>query len=284
MSGPPATPSVANARMYSVTPEAAAAWAALFRHLTARTGIALHVVDHPPPAPIEALWERDDLLCAFMCGWPWVRGGARMQALAAPVPLAGGHEAGRPEYRSDIVVRRDSPARSLMDLGGATIGTTVPGSQSGFSALRHHLRTRPGPRFGAIAGPLVSPRRSIEAVAEGRADAAPIDSYAHALLRHHLPSLTDRVRILDRTAPTPIPLLVASPGADPAQVGALRDALLAVADPALLGPLCLSGFAVPHPLAAYAAMETAARDAEAAGIHDLTPFLDPVPPFPAPLN
>lgn len=271
MTGRPAAASVANARMYSVTPEAAAAWTALFRHLAARTGVALQVVDHPPPAPIDALWQREDLLCAFMCGWPWARGGARMQVLAAPVPS----DVGRPEYRSDVVVRRDSPARSLADLGGATLGYTVLGSQSGFSALRHHLRTHPGPGFGALAGPLVSPRRSMEAVAEGRADAAPIDSYAHALLRRHLPSLTDRVRILFSTAPTPIPLLVASPGADPAQVAALRAALIGTTDPALLAPLCLSGFAMPAAPAAYAAMEEAARAAEAAGIHDLTPFLAP---------
>ena len=258
---------VANARMYAVTPEADAAWKALFRHAAETSGLPLDIIDHPFPRPVSELWTRPDLLCAFMCGWPWIRGGARHLPVAAPVPT----DAGAPRYWSDLVVRADHPARTLDDLVGARVGYTILDSQSGFSALRHHLRTRPIPRFDSIVGPLTTPRRSIEAVAEGRADVAPIDSYAHALLRRHDPALTARVRVLVRTAPTPIPMLVASPGADPAHVARLRTAFLAI-PPDLLEPLCLQGFTDPLPRAEYEAMETAARDAELAGIHDLTPF------------
>ena len=260
---------IANARMYSVTPEADAAWKALFRHVADTSGVALEVIDHPFPHPVSDLWKRADLACAFMCGWPWIRAGAMHLPVAAPVPA----DAGAPRYWSDLVVHADHPARSLDDLAGGRIGFTILDSQSGFGALRHHLRTREAPRFGEAVGPLTTPRRSIEAVAEGRADVAPIDSFAHALLRRHLPELTARVRVLERTAPTPIPLLVASPAADPAVVARLRAALLGVRDAALLEPLTLLGFAEPLPMGEYLQMETDALAAEQAGIHDLSPFL-----------
>lgn len=264
---------VANARMYSVTPTAAATWTALFHHLAATTGLDLEIVEHPFPLLVADLWKRTDLACAFMCGWPWAREGLHMQPVAAPIPA----HAGSPRYWSDIVVRTDHPARTLHDLAGARIGFTLLDSQSGFSALRTHLH-RLGPAAPAFAdqvGPLTTPRRAIEAVAEHRADAAPIDSYAHALLRRHLPDLTARVRVLDRTPPTPCPLLVASPATDPAIVATLGAALRAIHDPALLDPLDLLGFTDPLPPEDYMQMEHAARDAEAAGIHDLTPFLRP---------
>ncbi len=262
---------IANARMYSVTPEAASAWTALFHHISAAADVPLDVIEHPFPLHVSDLWKRDDLACAFMCGWPWVRGGARHIPVAAPVPA----DAGRPVYWSDIVVSTGHPAQSLHDLAGARAGYTLLDSQSGFSAFRQHLIKLgdAAPEFSAIVGPLTTPRRSIEAVAEGRADVAPIDSYAHALLRRHLPALTGRVRVLARTAPTPIPMLVASPGADPAITARLRAALLALRDKSLLQPLALLGFTDPLPREDYMQMEHRARAAESAGIHDLGEFL-----------
>lgn len=265
---------IANARMYSVTPEAAAAWIALFHHIATVADVPLEIIEHPFPLRVSDLWKREDLACAFMCGWPWVRGnggGVRHIPVAAPIPA----DAGRPVYWSDLVVRAGHPARCLHDLQGAYAGYTLLDSQSGFSAFRQHLIKLgdAAPEFSAIVGPLTTPRRSIEAVAEGRADVAPIDSYAHALLRRHLPALTGRVRVLARTAPTPIPMLVASPGADPAITARLRAALLALRDKSLLQPLALLGFTDPLPREDYMQMEHRARAAESAGIHDLGEFL-----------
>ena len=259
--------------MYAVTDTAREAWSALFRAVATRSGVPLEIVEHPFPRPVAALWQRTDLACAFMCGWPWVRGGARHVPVAAPVPVG----AGGPFYWSDLVVRAGSPARGLDDMRGSRAGFTLLDSQSGFSALRHHLRAVGSPGFAEVVGPLTTPRRSIEAVAAGRADLAPIDSYAHALLRLHDPALAAQVRVLARTAPTPVPLLVASPGADPAATVALQAALRALDDPALLAPLALDGFTAPRPLAEYQAMEARAQEAERAGVHNLSAFLQRVP-------
>ena len=77
-------------------------------------------------------------------------------------------------------------------------------------------------------GPLVTPRRIVDAVIAGDADAGPLDSYAHLLLRNTEPALAARIRAIATTAPTSIPPLVASSAVAPADVTRLTEALLAV--------------------------------------------------------
>jgi ABC-type phosphate/phosphonate transport system substrate-binding protein len=264
---------IANARMYGVAPSAVSTWHALFARVAERSGVALQVIDHAFPASLMKLWTRPDLGCAFICGWPYIRGVADVVPIAAPVMLDA-RAGGQPVYWSDIVVRADDPARSLDDLQGRTVAFTVEDSQSGFNALRHFLRS--GKRvFGREFGPVFTPRRVIEAVIAGDADAGPVDSLAHALLKLHAPQLASGIRIVAQTEPTPSPLLVASVGIDDAQAAALRAAFVGLSgDPASLGllaDLAIVGFAPPLPHSDYRVMETAARAAEAAGIRRLEP-------------
>ena len=52
---------VANARMYSVTPAAKAAWREVLGWALDRAGVAAAFVDHDPPRLLSELWARDDL-------------------------------------------------------------------------------------------------------------------------------------------------------------------------------------------------------------------------------
>jgi hypothetical protein len=61
---------VASARMSAVAPSARAAWRALFEAVSRRSRVALEIIEHAFPASLNDLWTRDDLGCAFMCGWP----------------------------------------------------------------------------------------------------------------------------------------------------------------------------------------------------------------------
>jgi len=54
--------------MYTVTPAIADRWRELFAWVGREAGIALDYVDHAAPLPLDALWRRPDLGCAFMCG------------------------------------------------------------------------------------------------------------------------------------------------------------------------------------------------------------------------
>lgn len=264
-------PLTANARMYAVTPQASQSWRALFGWLARRSGVALGAIDHAYPAPLGNLWARPDLGAAFMCGWPLARRVADVTIVAAPIP-AEPRAGGRPVYWTDLVVRHDSPFRTIEDTFGHRLAFTTDDSHSGFNAVRRFLmgHVRPGgaPLYGAHVGPLVTPRRSLESVIEGKADVAPLDSYAHALLRRDAPELARQVRTVASTEPTPIPPLVASRGTDPAAIAALREALVSAAEDAaarpLLDALALAGFAAVEP-EAYAITLDWARAAEGAG-------------------
>jgi ABC-type phosphate/phosphonate transport system substrate-binding protein len=241
---------IANARMYAVTPAVRDAWRAIFDWVGDHAGCPLLYIEHAAPAPLEELWSRGDLAAAFMCGFPFASAAPRPLLVAAPIPSPPRY--GRqPVYCTDFVVRADSGFARLSDAFGARIGWTVAHSQSGFNAVRHHLlQYRHGKSeqlFAASIGPLMTPRRVIEAVLEGVIDVGPLDSYVHDLLRRHEPATASKLRTVESTAMAPIPPLVASPATPPDTVERLRRTLLAAAaDPeaaSILEALLLDGFA-----------------------------------------
>src|ERR1700730_8437076 len=78
----PATDLLANARMYSVTKPADAAWRTLLAWVSEQTQLPWTVVDHPAPKPLADLWARYDLGCTLMCGL------VRTLLLPAAIPIA----------------------------------------------------------------------------------------------------------------------------------------------------------------------------------------------------
>jgi ABC-type phosphate/phosphonate transport system substrate-binding protein len=180
-----------------------------------------------------------------MCGYPFSRAQPQPVPLAAPVPSPA-HYRNEPEYWTCIVAREDGGIRALSDTFGRRMGYTTPDSQSGYQALRALVAAQSQP-FSAMIGPLVTPRRVIEAVLAGDADAGPVDSYALDLVRLHEPQLVAPLRVVATTPPRPIPLLVAAPGMPDADAARLRRALSEVEHvPALAaarGALLLRRFA-----------------------------------------
>ena len=205
--------------MYASAPSLSAAWRRFLEWVTARSGVAMDVIEHAHPALLDDLWAREDMACVFMCGYPWALRERRPRLLAAPVPSPTRY-GGRPIYFTDFIVRADTPFRTLEDTFGSRIAYSVEESHSGYNAARHHLlayRTAARPAlYAGTVGPLISQRVVLDAVLDGRADVAPVDSYLLDLWRRHLPDVAARVRVVATTLPAPIPPLVASPGADDA--------------------------------------------------------------------
>lgn len=230
---------IACSRMYNVVPEAVAAWRTIFEWAASRSGVALEVIEHAAPAPLDDLWARGDMGCVFMCGWPWAMAEPRPRLIAAPVPAAPRY-GGQAVYFTDLVVRADSGYRSLPDTFGGRLAWTIETSHSGYNALRHHLlryRTAERPTlYSELIGPLVSPIRALRSVIDGAADVAPLDSLWLDLLGRHAPERVDALRVIETTEPTPAPPLVASPDADPGQCGALTQALVSAHEAAELRP------------------------------------------------
>ena len=262
---------IANARMYSVTPSVEALWRDVIGHIAVDAGIRLDYVPWPAPQPLEVLWRRADLGCVFMCGYPIALGLADVIPLAAPVPRAPWAE-GRPVYRSDLIVREDSPWQTLEESFGARAGWTVEHSHSGFNAFRHHLlqyRSEQRPRLYAhMTGNLVTARRVLDAVREGEIDIGPLDAFWHLLIARHQPELVRGVRVLAATDTAAMPALVAAADTPDDVTQALRAALVGACTrpwfSALATELQITGFAAVT-AADYARTLAWDREAQAAG-------------------
>lgn len=254
---------IANARMYSVTPNVGALWRRLLEGVARRAALPIEVIDHRAPAPINDLWQRSDKSAVFMCGLPFSLAKPRPYPVVAPVPA---HEPyrGRACYWSEFVVRADAAFQTLDDTFGRRIAFTTRESQSGcVAALSHLMKSdRTPPLYREVIAPCITPMGALKAVIEGAADVAPLDSYAFDLLRQYAPELTSQVRVVARTEPTPVPLLVASAPPDAALVaaflGADRDSeLKPIMDDLLLGRF------VEVPASAYDGLRRSQAAAEA---------------------
>jgi ABC-type phosphate/phosphonate transport system substrate-binding protein len=254
---------IANARMYSVSPEAAALWRKLLAAVVEHAGLDITLVEHTEPAPINELWQRRDKAAVFMCGLPFSLSDPRPELIAAPVPSPPAFR-GLPQYWSQMVVRKDSRFQAIEDTFGGRIALTVPDSQSGCLAALYYLMTAANryPPYGEVITPKVTPLGAMSAVIDGAADVAPIDSYAFCLLQKYRSDLTSQLRTIARTAPTPIPPLVASvAGLETLQAAFLEAHRITTIIP-LMTDLLLERFVRPDP-ASYDALrsnfETATR-------------------------
>jgi ABC-type phosphate/phosphonate transport system substrate-binding protein len=269
---------IANARMYALNDTVAAAWRRLFEWIAADAQVPLDVIAYPPPNPLGDLWRRGDLGCALMCGYPWV---TWRDAIERPVPLAVPVPSpaifgDRPMYWTDIVVRADSDIRSVADLAGTRFAFTIEDSQSGYQAPRcffaERAQTAGGWLFREMVGPLITPRRAVEAIVAGDADAGPLDAWWHALLRRHEPEVAANLRTIATTAPAPMPLVVGAAGMPEPQKRRLITAFertaaaLELAD--VRDALLLKRF-VHADAADYQSLLASARDADSLGYYRL---------------
>jgi ABC-type phosphate/phosphonate transport system substrate-binding protein len=252
---------IANARMYSVSPESAELWRRLLAAVIEHAGLDIAVVEHSAPAPINELWRRPGKAAVFMCGLPFSRSDPRPELIAAPVPSPPDFR-GLPQYWSEMVVRKDSGFQTIKDTFGGRIALTVPDSQSGCLAALYYLMTAADrfPLYGEVITPKVTPLGAMSAVIDGAADVAPIDSYAFCLLQKHRSDLTSQLRTIGRTARTPIPPLVASStGLETLQAAFLEAHRIAAMTPLMEG-LLLERFVCPDPVS-YDALRSNYRTA-----------------------
>ena len=262
---------ITNARMYAVTPEVETLWRGLLEHVSADARVPLSYVSYPAPRPLEELWSRGDLGAVFMCGYPIALKLAPVIPIAAPIPRIE-WAAHRAVYRSDLIVRQDAPYRTLADTFGGRAGWTVTHSQSGFNAFRHELLAFRTPERGALyaemVGELLTARKVLDSVREGRIDVGPLDAYWHLLIAHHAPHLAAGIRVLTSTPLTPMPPFVAATAAPADTVARLRAAFTGAARQPWFGrfaePLLLEGFAEATE-AAFAPLLEWDREARSAG-------------------
>jgi ABC-type phosphate/phosphonate transport system substrate-binding protein len=260
---------IVNARMYSVTPATKAAWRAVLSWIMARAGVAWDFVDHEPPLLLSELWAREDLGLVMMCGLPFSRRVSAAQLVAAPVP-APPQYGGQAIYMSYLAVRADARYARLEDTFGRTAGYTLKDSQSGYFAFRHYLLAHYGrdDQYENIVGGLMNPRGIVRALADGRIDVGPLDSFVFDLIRASDAEFAAQVKVIAATDPTPMPAIVCSASVNPDTLTRLREACLEVSDATELAgaraTLLLERFIVPDP-GAYRVQHERATMVAAAG-------------------
>ena len=245
---------VANARMYSATPQLKADWKVLLHWVLDHAALPWDLIDYDAPAPLSALWARDDLGVAMMCGLPYALRTPKPLIVAAPIPSPSRYQ-GKPVYFTDMVVRADSSYRTLEDTFGSIAGYTLADSMSGGVAFAHHLeqfRTAQRPRlYTSTVGNLIHARGVIDALVRGVINVGPLDSYYHDLLMHNDPAFAAQVRTIASTDPMPLPPLVATAALSQGEMERLREAFCATTHApelhAVMERLLLAGFAFPAP-------------------------------------
>jgi phosphonate transport system substrate-binding protein len=177
----------------------------------------------------------------FVCSIPYLlfadAGRIDMEVIAAPV-LHGDRYGGQPTYFSDVIVASGSPHRSFTDLRGSVWAFNEPFSHSGYITVLHHLATL-GEDLSYFARMVEAGfhEEAIRMVADGRVDAAAIDSQVLDIeLRDH-PGLARAVRRIDTIGPSTIQPVVASRSRlTDAERRAITDALVAAADDPVARP------------------------------------------------
>ena len=151
---------------------------------------------------------RDENEVCFVCSLAYVelerQGISPAIPVAAPV-LTGDRYGGRPIYFSDVIVHRDSPFTSFLDLRGHSWAYNEPLSHSGYGITRYHL-VEIGETHGFFSEVIEADfhETSMRLVAAREVDASAIDSQVLAVAMRDDPSLARSLRIIEALGPSTI--------------------------------------------------------------------------------
>jgi len=222
---------VADLRVGSfLAPDMTPVYQAIADALGERLGLSTELV-------IEEDYEscRNDVndIC-FVCSLPYVtferEGISPAEPVAAPV-LAGDRYGGRPVYFSDVIVHKDNPARSFLDLRGQSWSFNEPLSQSGYGITRYHLVSI-GETAGFFSEVIKAGfhEESIRMVADGRVDASAIDSQVLAIEMRDHPEVTENLKVIEALGPSTIQPMAVSKRFDEDFREAVRQVLVGFHD------------------------------------------------------
>ena len=191
----------------------------------------------------EACAKDENEVC-FVCSLPYVeferQGIAPAVPIAAPV-LMGERYGGRPIYFSDVIVHKDSPFQSFLDLRGRSWAYNEPLSHSGYGITHYHL-VESGETSGFFSEVIEAGfhESSMRLVACQEVDASAIDSQVLAVAMRDDPSLARSLRIIDALGPSTIQPVAVSERVPIKQRREIQEVLTTMhEDPALRERLAL---------------------------------------------
>ena len=181
-------------------------YAGLARYLGDHLGRRVELVQRRTYAEVNDLVADGNVDLAFVCTSAYVAGSEQGEMDLLVVPEVGAERV----YHSLVIVPTESAANTFSDLEGKVFAFTDPMSNTGRvypTYLVSQLGDVPESFFASVFF-TYSHDKAIEAVADGVADGAAVDSLVldHALARD--PTLESRVRVIHRSPPFGIPPVV----------------------------------------------------------------------------
>ncbi|GAB4410164.1 MAG: phosphate/phosphite/phosphonate ABC transporter substrate-binding protein [Anaerolineae bacterium] len=207
-----------------------ASYQPLLDYMSDRLHRPIELVQRRTYGEINDLVATGEVDIAFVCTGAYVVGRQQggMELLVAP------QVNGAALYYSYLIVPAGSPANSLADLRGKVFAFTDPMSTTGRlypTSLVQTLGETPD-TFFARTFFTYSHDKAIEAVANGVADGAAVDSLVYDFAVSRDPSLAQKVRIIHRSPAFGTPPVVVTPSIRPQLRAELEDLLLSLPDTA----------------------------------------------------
>ena len=237
-----------------------------------RASLSLETRVSGPMRGTEDPFSRGEADVGFMCApsFFWLRESEDppVELLPAAPVFRDGRAPGEPVYFSELVVRRDDPAESFLDLRGRSWAYNDPCSLSGYyNLLKKLAEIGEDVRFFSRARCSGSHLKSMEMVVRGEVDAAIIDSNVLRIKLRSAPEFGERLRVIETWGPFPIQPIVLRRGLHPNLGEGLRATLLAIGEnspvPPALADFGLERF-VPVTYEHYAAESDVLRNCERA--------------------
>lgn len=184
----------------------------LLEYLSKALGRQVELVQRRSYAEVNELIRNGEVDLAFVCTSSYLLGRSfGMQLVAAP------QVNGRVTYFSKLIVAADSPARTLEDLRDTVFAFTDPLSFTGRVVPMYWLQQmgETPETFFKRTFFTFSHDDAINAVVQGVADAAAVDSLVLDFALNRDPTLADRIRVIRTSAPFGIPPVVTGPQTRP---------------------------------------------------------------------
>jgi phosphonate transport system substrate-binding protein len=199
-------------------------YAGLARYLGDYLGRPVELIQRRTYAEVNELVAAGSVDLAFVCTSAYVSGSDRGDMELLVVPEVNSERV----YYSSVIIPADSTVATIEDLRGKVFAFTDPMSHTGRvypTYLVQQLGEDPDAFFSSSFF-TYSHDKAIEAVADGVAEGAAVDSLVldYALARD--PNLQDRVKVIHRSPPFGIPPVVVPAGLAPDLRQQLKQALL----------------------------------------------------------
>ena len=205
-------------------------YSALVDYISEKLGRPVELVQRRTYAETNDLVRQGEVDIAFVCTSAYVIGHEEFGMELLVVPQVNQETV----YYSYLIVPSESEADSMEDLQGMTFAFTDPLSNSGRlypTFLVHQLGEIPESFFGRTFF-TYSHDDAIQAVANGLADGAAVDSLVFQFTLSRNPDLGDQIRVIHKSPPFGIPPVVIGPQVRPQVHVELQELFLGMdADP-----------------------------------------------------